>query len=325
MRSVSGTISESLPKFDSGYNTECIQKLLNYKDINISITKRIMIKKPEPQISNKQITLTFYSQKRITKEAKFPLKIFGGWYFLFLKRCYTIIITWYGKLAPIRRKCFFECVFTNSHPANLYRIFKSHHVNGNQTRKLPFNTMICIKIVHRNHHVEYYPKEGSLPAMIEKYEPSDYQNDNFYERFMEQRTRDLKNPSTTDEHDSFPFPIEPLRSISSTNKPKRSSMHSNSSGIASPFASSRTPVLSPAIPMETSTPHPSSSQHAQTAQLSPREHLSPIQQFIRNSATRMARSSVKSRSEEPKYNRSQPNYPDLQSVLRTRTRQVYKL
>ena len=94
---------------------------------------------------------------------------------------------------------------------------------------------------------------------------------------MDQRTRDLNNPSTTEEHDSFPFPIEPLRSMSSTNNPKRFSMHSNDSGITFPFASSRTPVLSPAPPAETSTPHPSSSQQAQTTQSSPREHLSPIQ------------------------------------------------
>ena len=181
-----------------------------------------------------------------------------------------------------------------------------------------------IKAVHRNHVVEYYPKEGSLPAMIEKYVPSDHQNDNFYERFMEQRTRDLNNPSTTEEHDSFPFPIEPLRPFPSTNKPKRSSMFGNDSGITFPIASSRTPLLSPANPMETSTPHPSF-QQAQTAQLSPREHLSPIQQFIRNSATRMARNSVNSRPKEPKYYRSQANYPDSQSVLRKTTRHEYKL
>ena len=40
-----------------------------------------------------------------------------------------------------------------------------------------------IKTVHRNHLVEYYPKEGSLPAMIEEYVPSKHQNDN-YERFV---------------------------------------------------------------------------------------------------------------------------------------------
>ena len=104
--------------------------------------------------------------------------------------------------------------------------------------------------------------------MIEEYVPSNHQNDNFYERLMEQCTRGLNNPSTTEEHDSFPFSKEPLRSISSTKRPKRSRMHSNDSGITSLFASSRTPVLSSVIPTETSTPHPSS-QHAQTAQLSP--------------------------------------------------------
>ena len=150
--------------------------------------------------------------------------------------------------------------------------------------------------------------------MIEEYVPPDYQNENFYERFMEQRTRHLKNPSTTEEQDTFLFPIEPLPSISSPDKPKLSSMHNNDSGITSPLAFSRTSVLSPVIPKETSTPHPSSPQHAKTAQLSPREHLSPIQQFIRNSANRMARSGVKSRPEELKHNRSQPNYPNLQSV-----------
>ena len=161
--------------------------------------------------------------------------------------------------------------------------------------------------------------------MIEEYVPSDHQNDIFYERFMEQRTRALNNPSITEEHGSFPFPIEPLRSISSTNKPKRSSMHGNDSGITSPIAFSRTSVLSPAILTETSTPHPSSSQRTQTDQLSPREHLGPIQQFIRNSATRMAINGVNSRLKEPKNNCPQPNYPVSQSVLRTINRQGYKL
>ena len=159
--------------------------------------------------------------------------------------------------------------------------------------------------------------------MIEEYVLSDHQNDNFYERFIERRTRDLNIPNTTEKHDSFPFPIEPLRSFPPTNKPKRSSIHSNDSGITSPLASSRSPVLPPAIPMGTTTPHPSNSQQAPPAQLSPREPLSPIQQFIRNSATRMARNSVKSLPKEPKYKRSQPNYPDSQSVLRTITRQGY--
>ena len=161
--------------------------------------------------------------------------------------------------------------------------------------------------------------------MIKEYVPPDYRNDNFYEQFMKQRTRDLNTPSTTEEHDSFPFPTEPLRCILSTNKLTRPGMQSKDSGITSPLVSSRTLVLSSAVLIDISTPHPSSSHHDQPAQVSPREHLSPIQQFIRNSATRMARYSVKLRPKEPKYIRSQPNYPDSQSVLRTITRQGYKL
>ena len=77
--------------------------------------------------------------------------------------------------------------------------------------------------------------------------------------------------------------------------------------------------------MGTSTPHPSTSQQAPPAQLSPREFLSASQQTIRNSATRMARNCVKLRPKEPKYNRSQPNYANSQSVLRTITQHGYTL
>ena len=108
---------------------------------------------------------------------------------------------------------------------------------------------MIIITVQRNHLVEYYPKERSLPAMID-----DHQNDNVFQRFMDQRTRELNNPSTTEEHDSFPFPKEPLRSISPTNKPKRSNTHSNESWSSSPLATSRIYVQSHALPMETSTP-----------------------------------------------------------------------
>ena len=45
--------------------------------------------------------------------------------------------------------------------------------------------------------------------------------------------------------------------------------------------------------------------------------LTPIQQFINNSRN--------SNTKEPKNNRSQPDHPDSQSVLRTRTRQGYEL
>ena len=41
------------------------------------------------------------------------------------------------------------------------------------------------KTVHTNHLVEYSPKEGSLPAMIEEHVPPDHTNNNFYDSFMD--------------------------------------------------------------------------------------------------------------------------------------------
>ena len=110
------------------------------------------------------------------------------------------------------------------------------------------------KTVHRNHLVENYPKEESLPAMIEEYVPPDHQNNNFYQRFMEQSARDLNNPTTTDEHDPFPFPVEPLQSILFKDQRKQLDTHSSDSGVNSPFVLLRSPTLSPATPIETSTP-----------------------------------------------------------------------
>ena len=46
--------------------------------------------------------------------------------------------------------------------------------------------------------------------MIETYVSLDYLNDKFNESFMEQGARTLNNPCTRDEHDFFPFPIEPF-------------------------------------------------------------------------------------------------------------------
>ena len=43
------------------------------------------------------------------------------------------------------------------------------------------------RTAHRNHLVEYYPEEESLPALIEEYVPPGQRHDDFYERFSEQR------------------------------------------------------------------------------------------------------------------------------------------
>ena len=164
--------------------------------------------------------------------------------------------------------------------------------------------------MHRNHLVEYYPKEETLPPMIEEYVPMDRRQDDFYERFMEQRFQHINNPRQANTEDSFPFPIEPLRAAPAPLPQKRVSNTSSDSGVNSPQ------VLSPAMP---ATPENLQSYFMpSTSRMPPPSGpLTPIQQFITNSR--------QSKAKEPKYNRSQPDHLDSQSVLRTRTRQGYKL
>ena len=99
-----------------------------------------------------------------------------------------------------------------------------------------------IKTVHRNHRVEYYPKEETLPPIIEEYVPMDRRHDNFYERFMEQRIQKLNNPEQSGMQGFLPIPIEPLRTASVTLPQKRVSNTSSDSGVNPPH------FLSPAMP-----------------------------------------------------------------------------
>ena len=167
-----------------------------------------------------------------------------------------------------------------------------------------------LETVHRNHLVEYYPKEETLPPMIEEYVPMDRRHGDFYERFMEQRFQKINSSGHLSMEDSLPFPIEPLRATPVTLPQKRVSNTSSDSGVNSPHA------LSPAMPItpDKSQPHLIPSTSRTNPSSGP---LTPIQQFINNSR--------KPKNKEPKFNRSQPNHHDPQSVLRTRTRQGYKL
>ena len=127
---------------------------------------------------------------------------------------------------------------------------------------------------------------------------------------MEQRIQKINNPGQSVMEESLPFPIEPLRTAPVSFPPKRVSNTSSDSGVNSPH------VLSPAMPMTPDNSHPPLI--PSTSRMNPPSGpLTPIQQFFNNSC--------KSKNKEPKYNRSQPNHPDPQSVLRTRTRLGYKL
>ena len=167
-----------------------------------------------------------------------------------------------------------------------------------------------LKTVHRNHLVEYYPKKETLPPMIEKYVPMGRRPDYFYEIFMEQRIQKVSNPGQSGMEESPTIPIEPLRTAPVSLPPKRVSNTSSDSGVNSPH------VLSPAMPTtpDNSQPHLIPSTLRTNPPSGP---LTPIQKFIPKSS--------KSKNKEPKYNRSQPLHPDPQSVLRTRTRKVYKV
>ena len=140
-------------------------------------------------------------------------------------------------------------------------------------------------MVHGNHLVEYYPKEQILQPMIEEYMPMNRRQDNFSERFMEQRIQKLNNSEQPSMQDSLPFTIEPLRTAPVTLPQKRVSNTSRDSEVNSPQS------LSPAMPI---TPdHSQLYPVPSTSRMNPPSGpLTPIQQFINKSR--------KSKAKEPK-------------------------
>ena len=170
-----------------------------------------------------------------------------------------------------------------------------------------------MKTVHRNHLIEYYPKEESLSAMIEEYVPHDQRHDDFFERFLEQKIGKLNRFTEPLAADPIPFPIRLVPTAPVITSHKRNSLTSSDSGVGSPH------VFSPTLPItpEQLPQHPQEMETEQPSISAPTRPLTPIQQFLRNNR--------KSKAREPKYFRPQPHDPNSQSVLRTLTRQGYKL
>ena len=117
------------------------------------------------------------------------------------------------------------------------------------------------KTVHRNHLVEWYPKEESLPAMIEEYVPHDQRRDDFYERFLEQRIGKLNSFTEPLAVDTIPFSIRLLPTAPVVALHKRDSITSSDSGVGSPHVFWPTlfitPEQLPQHPQETETEQPS--------------------------------------------------------------------
>ena len=175
-----------------------------------------------------------------------------------------------------------------------------------------------LKTVHRNHLVEYYPKEESLPPMIEEYVPSDTHRDDFCEQVMERRVQKLKKPNDIATDDSIPFPIVPLSSAPTVLPTKRISHTGDDSGVNPP------PTFSPTTPPQpinysarTPINNPSTSQII-ISPIPPSQPLTPIQRLVHHNTR-------KYQNREPKYKRSQSDHPDAESVLLTQTRQGYKV
>ena len=154
--------------------------------------------------------------------------------------------------------------------------------------------------------------------MIEKYVPSDQLYDDLYERFMLRRVQNLYKPKDTTTDDSFPFPIVTLPSAPTVVPTKGISDTNDDSGVNS------SPTFSPTISSNLINHSPRtptlniSTSHIMTAPKPPNQPLTPIQRSIHH-ITR------KYQHKEPKFNRSQPDHLDPESVLRTRARQGYKL
>ena len=169
------------------------------------------------------------------------------------------------------------------------------------------------KTVHRNHLVENYPKEESLPAMIEEYVPHDQRHDDFYEGFLEQRLGKLNNFTVPPADDTISFPIRSLPKAPVVALHTGDSITSSDSGVGLPHVFSRTLPITP----EQLSQHPQETKTEQPPASAPTRPVISMQQFLQNSRRPKAR--------EANYFRPQPHVPNLQSVLRTLTRQGYKL
>ena len=66
---------------------------------------------------------------------------------------------------------------------------------------------IILKTAHGKHLVDYYPKEETLPPMIDEYVPMDRRHDHFYESLKERRIQKLNKPEQSGMEESLPFHI----------------------------------------------------------------------------------------------------------------------
>ena len=183
-----------------------------------------------------------------------------------------------------------------------------------------------LRTVHRNHLIEYFPKEETLPPLIEEYTTPHRGDTDFYNNLVKGRIEQLNVSEPQKLGDLCILPVRNQQNQILARK-RTQTPQSTDSGIISP----ENQLLStPKTPDQPSTSHP---QNAATPILtltqrqptpapptntpaSSTKSTTPLQELRRAVARQIERN--------PRYQRAQPNQPALQSILRERTRIGYK-
>ena len=182
-----------------------------------------------------------------------------------------------------------------------------------------------IRTVHRNHLIEYFPKEETLPPLIEEYTAPHRGDTDFYDNLVRNRIDKLNVSEPQATGDLCILPVQNHQAQPLSRKPARTSK-STDSGIISPEnqllitpTTPDQPFLSrpneSATPILTLTQRPTPEPPPNTPTSS--KSTTPLQDLRRAVARHIDRN--------PRYQRSQPSQPAPQSILRSRTRVGYKV
>ena len=117
-----------------------------------------------------------------------------------------------------------------------------------------------IKVTHRNHLIEYFPKEERLSPLITNYAPPITSDSDFYKQLVQSQMNDYNSHQHRCSLDVMPFTISPLQqntNIQETSKNHATLSRIADSGIQSPSTPTnddhnyQNETISPLPPLET--------------------------------------------------------------------------
>ena len=182
-----------------------------------------------------------------------------------------------------------------------------------------------LRTVHRNHLIEYFPKEETLPPLIEEY-TTPYRGDtDFYNNFVKGRIERLNVSEPQILGDLCILPVRNQQRQTTAQKRVRTPQ-STDSGIISPENHRLGTPTTPDQPTTSRPPGSTTPIQTLTQQITPEpltttpatstKSLTPLQELRRAVASHVERN--------PRYQRAQPNQPAPLSILRQKTRVGYK-